>query len=34
MSGPVLKGMRNGKFSQGTHHLKDEPGNFSDHTIE
>lgn len=34
MSGPGLKGMRNGKFSQGAQNLKDEPGNLSDWTIK
>ena len=34
MSDPVLKGMRNGKFSQGAHNLRDEPGNLSGCTIK
>lgn len=34
MSGPVLKGIKNGKFSQGAHNLREEPGNFSDYTIK
>lgn len=34
ISGPVLKGIKNGKFSQGAHNLREEPGNFSDYTIK
>lgn len=34
MSGPVLKGIKNGKFSQGAHNLREEPGDFSGYTIK
>lgn len=34
MSCPTLKGIKNGKFSQGAHNLREEPGGISGYTIK